>query len=244
MIIFNPFYYIIETKYYPASRVIRTGFWQKIADTFYIFMGQPGDADQPEHLGLLAYASLFLLPLAYHFVYRVAPSLKGQVSRFWYNMAQFGAGILMAPILLPLGILAVGLTVASAPLIFVVNLITSSIRGYLENIVKENLEVKGKGYVCSSYTITQYLNREPISFHGDRNIDTWEVSIEKNHVHFSAREDFNNSAHFATHNFKKPLNASTERVRKNRLGLTALFKMNPCGVTEKLEREGFDFRVF
>lgn len=226
--------------------MVRTGFWQKVADTFFVLMGDPGDDKTPHQLGIFAYTSLFLLPLAYHFVYRVAPSIKNRVSPLTYNLAQFGAGALVAPILLPLGTLAVGVTLALALPLLMFNFITLAIRKYLEKVVKENLEVRAitRLHSGSTYTINQFLDHRNYRVDGDRGMDNWDVTVNNNRIKFSAPEDFNNALEFETLDYTQPMNATPLRIAYNQQGLHALFKLNLGGITEKLEKAGFNFKVF
>lgn len=65
----NPFTGIIETKFSPHARTLRTGFGRKVLDTFSVFWGHPTDLDRPKwgkaRMGLFDYATL-MVPYIIH----------------------------------------------------------------------------------------------------------------------------------------------------------------------------------
>jgi hypothetical protein len=63
--VFNPFRRLAETKSSPHSRTLRTGFWPKIVDTFYVIAGEMIDEKSRNKnlkgsFGLIDYATLMI----------------------------------------------------------------------------------------------------------------------------------------------------------------------------------------
>ena len=123
----NPFYGIIETDTYPHARTLRTGLWQKIKDTFFVFAGDfdlESKTFKKLHPGLLDYLFIgasFCLPILLVGLIREEIKIQNKALR---TIAIFFVGIIAIPLLIAKYIIAAVLTYLSLPIVMGVHLIS------------------------------------------------------------------------------------------------------------------------
>lgn len=271
MIYFNPFGFIIETNYYLASRIVRTGFWQKLSDTYTVLFGKtpadiynrlfhkyqyasefdgtkPKRVIKPNRLGILSYASLFLLPLACELAYEWVPALARRFSPKARKIIKYSVRVFLElTIIMPMRIIAMAIAVACIPILYTVNFFTSWYRNHLQTVVKDHLQISPMKKVERRFNVYEwkeanqgihpllknYLAVEHRQFE-DLRFDIYAEDRLRLTMDVNAGSE-TREVHALTLSFKDSNN-------KNRYALAALFKLNPNHITEYLEQRNINLQ--
>jgi hypothetical protein len=249
----NPFHGIFETDTYIHARTLRTDFWQKIWDTFYVFAGwmyYPERKKKKDHVGIFDYATL-MIP---HLIDRLTIWCWTYKGNHPAAIALFGFCVIPATIIsIVTNIVrfasAAVFTLLMSPIVGIVNGI-SRVWGYLLYKTALALPIDEPTLYFREYPLGQYLQRygeelENFSIHAEGTYKKIKLTLNRRKydgLNYSGCNGCEN--HWPDHHHVYGIANLDLEKKEDRERFDALLRLNIGGLTRKLEKAGVQFGLF
>jgi hypothetical protein len=233
----NPFIELKETNVYPYARSLRTTFFQKLMDTFWVFLGNPIQVvprDQSMfirffHFGIVDYATLGIT----YIIQRFTASFLNH-----YNESELWIGILLGVLQLPITfartVSASVLTILSIPFVAIAHLITYVLSSEYKKHINE-YEISNPGQ--STTTIFAMLKTYGCQLEDITDID-YRKEIENGILKIQYKTNYSGFCEY----MMMPIDSSGQLYRPNDIKFfQALQRLNIGGIQEKIEEDGGPF---
>lgn len=142
----DPFLRVFETSHYPKARSLRTTFWQKVVDTFYVFLGVIPGKSSKQHWGFVDYLLLGIWQLGCYIAGKVISVFNDENASLPKKIGAWVLAIPLFPIVFILTLskllLSAAFTLICLPFIAVAHLIFKSEGDALKEKIRHKVFIR------------------------------------------------------------------------------------------------------
>jgi hypothetical protein len=164
----NPFFDIIESRKTPNARTLRTSWWQKMKDTFFVFHGG-GARSTTMHVGLFDYLTLLLSVVLKNWFFW---SMENLETNGWAAASVLPAGLLFGLVFVASIVVSSICTLLASPVVTAVHAISHFF--FSKTLKEDAMALKGHSTKSSyEHSLSDYL------LYNDVGVEELDVKVKK-----------------------------------------------------------------